>query len=379
MIINKLPIMKIAIVLPSEASMNKNEEFGLLPRWKRLMDEYKLYFDSIDVYTCDKEDFSQKLGVRHHPCKWLIDAKYLKAISYNLWLLSRMRTIKADIIRFFGSVYPLMPLFCAVNKTPKVTSYQYDFYMKTKLDFGAFRGKVGYWAEKYSVKYVGHIITTTYELKDILKERYGIDSVVNPNFVDLSTFKPSTDEQNYLFFAGRIFYTKGIDLMIEMMRQFVKEERDIKLLLAGDGDLDHYKKVVSDEELTGHVIFLGPLPSNKVAEYMRHCKVFVFPTTTQEGHPKSLIEALASGAACVVTKVLGNTEVVQDNFHNGVLIEPNNQQELNEAVTRLLDDDELRHELKEMAVKSAHKFDIKQVVKHEVDIIMDIVDNERKN
>ena len=167
--------------------------------------------------------------------------------------------------------------------------------------------------------------------------------------------------------------------MIEMVRHFVKEGRDIKLLLAGDGDLEHYKKVVSDEALTGHVIFLGPLPSCKVAEYMRHCKVFVFPTTTQEGHPKSLIEALASGAACVVTKVLGNTEVVQEKFKNGLLIEPNNQQELNDAVARLLDDDELRLELKEMAVKSAHKFDIKQVVKQEVDIIKDIVDNERKN
>lgn len=368
----------IVIILPSEASMDKNEEFGLLPRWKRLMDEYKKYFDEINVYTCDKQDFSTKLGIKHHPCKWLINAKYMKAISYNFWLLKEMGKIKADIIRFFGSVYPLMPLFCMRNKTPKITSYQYDFYMKTKLDFGAFRGQIGYWAEKYSVKYVGNIITTTYELKDIIKKRYGVESTVNPNFVDLSTFNPSNEEKDYLFFAGRIFYTKGIDLMIEMMRQFKEEGRKTKFILAGDGDVEHYRQVIKEKGIDDMMEFIGPKPAAQVAELMRHAKVFVFPTTTQEGHPKSLIEALASGCPCVVTKVLGNTEVVQESFHNGISIEPKNQEQLNEAVRRLLDNDELRLSLKKNAVKSAQKFDITQVVKHEIEIIDSIITNQKK-
>lgn len=363
----------IVIILPSEASMDKNEEFGLLPRWKRLMDEYKLYFDKIDVYTCDSEDFSTKLGVNHHPCKMLIRKKYLKAISYNFWLLTKMPSFKVDIIRFFGSVYPFMPLYALVNKTPKITSYQYDFYMKTKLDFGNFRGKIAYWAEKYSVKYVKNIITTTYELQKILEDRYGLSSQVNPNFVDLSTFKQSDDEQDYMFFAGRIFYTKGIDLMIEMMEKFKSEGRKTRMIFAGDGEVDHYKKIVADKGLNDLAEFLGPVPSAKVAEYMMHCKAFIFPTTTQEGHPKSLIEALACGAPYVVSKVLGNTEVVQESFHNGILIEPQNLDELISATERVLDDDNLRSDLRANAVKSAQKFDIVQVVKHEVDIMDDII------
>lgn len=363
----------LTIILPSEASMDKNESFGLLPRWKRLMDEYKLYFEKIDVYTCDSADFSEKLGVTHHPCKMLINAKYMKGISYNFWLLFKIKSMKSDIIRFFGSVYPLMPCFNWFNKTPKVTSYQYDFYMKTLLDFGKFRGTIGYFAEKYSVKYVGNIITTTYELKDIIKKRYGVDSTVNPNFVDLSTFKPSDDEGNYLFFAGRIFYTKGIDLMIEMMSRFKQQGRKEKLILAGDGDVEHYKKIVSEKNLEDYVSFVGPVPASKVAEYMSHCKIFVFPTTTQEGHPKSLIEALASGAPCVVTKVLGNTEVVQDKYNNGVLIEPKDQEQLVSAVQALLDDDNKRKEIKKNAVISAKKFDVKQVVKHEIEIMENIL------
>lgn len=371
---------RIVIILPSEASMDKNEEFGLLPRWKRLMDEYHLYFNRIDAYTCDTADFSEKLGVNHHPCKILVNKKYLKAISYNVWLMLNMGKMNADIIRFFGSVYPFMPVYQILNKTPKVTSYQYDFYMKTLLDFGKFRGKVAYLAEKYSVKYVKNIITTTYELKNILKERYGItDNVdVNPNFVDLGTFTASNDEQDYMFFAGRIFHAKGIDLIIEMMDKFKKDGRTTKFLLAGNGDVAMYQKMVDERNLNDRITFLGAMPSEKVAEYMRHCKVFVFPTTSQEGHPKSLIEALASGAPCVTTRVLGNTEVIQDEFENGILVEPKDLNGLIEAVEKVLDDENLRKKLKVNAVKSAQKFDCKAVVANEIGIIEKIIRNNQK-
>ena len=372
---------RLVVILPSEASMDKNEEFGLLPRWKRLMDEYNLYFEKIDVYTCDVLDFSQKLGVNHHPCKILVNKKYLKAISYNIWLLLNMRKMKASIIRFFGSVYPFMPLYQTINKTPKVTSYQYDFYMKTLMDFGKFRGKVAYLAEKYSVKYVKNIITTTYELKDILKQRYDITENVdvNPNFVDLSIFKASEDEQDYMFFAGRIFHAKGIDLIIEMMDKFKRDGRNIKFLLAGNGDIDKYQTMVDQKGLNDMIQFLGALPSEKVAEYMRHCKVFVFPTTSQEGHPKSLIEALASGAACVTTRVLGNTEVIQDKFDNGILVEPKDLQGLIEAVEKVLDDDVLRKHLKINAVKSAQQFDCRSIVANEIKIMRRIIKNSKRN
>ena len=107
---------KIILILPSEASMNKNEEFGLLPRWKRLFEEYKKYYDVVELYSCDKENFTSKLGIKHYPCKVLVDIKYMKAISYNLWLLLRIKGMKSNVLRFFGSVYPLMPLFNLLNK-----------------------------------------------------------------------------------------------------------------------------------------------------------------------------------------------------------------------------------------------------------------------
>ena len=152
-----------------------------------------------------------------------------------------------------------------------------------------------------------------------------------------------------------------------------KEGYKTKFILAGDGDVEHYRRIVKEKGIDDQMEFIGPKPASQIAELMRYAKVFVFPTTTQEGHPKSLIEALASGCPCVVTKVLGNTEVVQEKFHNGISIEPNNQKQLNDAVRQVLDNEDLRKSLKKNAVISAQKFDIVQVVKHEIDIIEAII------
>jgi len=363
---------KLVIILPSEASMIKNEEFGLLPRWKRMIEEYKRYFSKIEIFTCDKRDYSGKLGVPHHPCKILINAKYLKAITYNIWLLFKIPFVKSDIIRFFGSVYPLMPFYRLSNKTPRILSYQYDFSKSTTVDFGKFKGRIASISEKYSVLYAGNILTTTNELQKVLKDRYNIDSHVNPNFVDLETFHPQENEEGFLFYAGRIVESKGIDILIQMIRSFNEKGMRLQLILAGDGEVSHYRSIVSNENLEDQINFIGPVPSVKVAEFMRSCKVFIFPPITREGHPKSLIEALASGSACVATRVPGNVEVIEDR-KNGMLAESGNLKDLIEKVSLLLGNDELRKYIKREAILSALKYDIGTVVKKEVEIMNNII------
>ena len=363
---------KLVLILPSEASMIKNEVFGLLPRWKRMIDEYKFYFSEIEIFTCDKNNYSEKLGVPHHPCRILIDAKYLKAITYNMWLLFKIPFLKPDIIRFFGSVYPLMPLYSLLNKTPRILSYQYDFSKSTSLDFGNFKGGIASIAEKYSVLFAGNILTTTNELQKVLKDRYNLQSWVNPNFVDLNTFYPQDIEEDYLFYAGRIVHSKGIDDLIQMIRKFNEKGLNLHLILAGDGELSHYRSIVAYENLQDQIEFLGPVPSLKVAEFMRSCKIFIFPPITREGHPKSLIEALASGSACLATKVLGNLEVIEDR-KNGLLAEPGNLPDIIDKVRLLLENDVLRKEIKSAAVISAKKYDIKTVVGNEVKIMNNII------
>lgn len=352
--------------------MINNYKFGLLPRWKRLIDEYKKYYDYIELYSCDVEDFSLKLGVKHISCPILLEIPFIRPILYNLWLLFRIRSIKSKYIRFFGSVYPVMPILKFLSKAKFILSYQYDFFTSTYKDFGKFKGSIAYIVERFSVKYVDKIICTTNELSDVLIHRYGIKSEVNPNFVDLDLFKPIGTEDDFLFYAGRIVKSKGMEVIIEAFKVLKNKGINLKLYLAGNGEVDYYKELVIAEGLEENIVFLGAINQIKLVDYMSKCKMFLFVPISREGHPKALIEALACGAPCIVSNVIGNDQVIDSK--NGVLIKPNNTNELVINIERILNNNEERYEYKKNAVQSAVKYDVNMVVKNEIEIIQNCFD-----
>jgi glycosyltransferase involved in cell wall biosynthesis len=363
---------KLTIILPSEARMEKNEEFGLLSRWKKCFQEYAKYFHEIEVYTCDSKDYTNKLGIKHIKVPFLIDLPYIRPLIYNLWLVLKAKSMKGDILRFFGSVYPFIGLIKFFSKKPVVISYQYDFYGKTKSDFGWLRGIISYFVEKFSVTNANLVIVTTNELSNILKKRYNIKSVIIPNFVDTELFYPDDEEEkNYIFYAGRIFWHKGIGYLLEAFRDIEKKYPEIELWIAGKGADEEYK-IKAKQLGIKKVKFLGALYQVKIAFLMRKCLIFVLPTVTREGHPKALIEALVSGAACVATDVEGNREVIR-NMENGILVPPRSSQALFEAFDRLIKDKILRNKLKMNARKEKEKYDLKNIVKKEIEILQEVV------
>jgi len=55
---------KLSIILPTEAKLEESEMVGLLSRWKFYFSEIFKYFN-FEVYSCDKKDYSEILGVKH--------------------------------------------------------------------------------------------------------------------------------------------------------------------------------------------------------------------------------------------------------------------------------------------------------------------------
>jgi glycosyltransferase involved in cell wall biosynthesis len=120
-------------------------------------------------------------------------------------------------------------------------------------------------------------------------------------------------------------------------------ERDRLLSLARSLELDECVKI---------------LPwARDVASYYKSCDVYVQPSL-YEGWGLAVIEALASGAPVVMTDVGCAGEVVR-NGETGLVVPPHREQELAEAITRMLADDVLRaavvkntkEELKKCATK----------------------------
>lgn len=92
--------------------------------------------------------------------------------------------------------------------------------------------------------------------------------------------------------------------------------------------------------------------------------IFVMPSVDREGLPKAVIEAMAKGVPPVVTSVGGLPELVEEGV-SGLLVPPRSASHLTAALSRLLQDVELRTKLGRGAVARIEgAFSVERSIEH---------------
>jgi glycosyltransferase involved in cell wall biosynthesis len=118
--------------------------------------------------------------------------------------------------------------------------------------------------------------------------------------------------------ACRLIPKKGVQDTICAFHQVQRSIPSARLWIAGDGELrDNLESMVRRMELTDSVTFLGPLDEEALMQRFHAADVFVHPSITtgtgdQEGIPNSMLEAMATGLAPIVTRHAGIPEVVRN-------------------------------------------------------------------
>ncbi len=364
--------MRLTIILPTEAKLEEAEKTGLLSRWRFYFSEISKHFD-IEVYSCDLKDFSEILNVKHNPLPFSLSfIPFGNQILYNLYLFTKVKDMN-KVLRVISASYFILPILKIFNKKI-VLSYHYDYKTTTKKDFGGLKGTTAGLREYLSIKSADIVIVTTEELQNKVKKVYKRDSIVISNFVDTSKFKPLKKE-NYILYAGRIFWHKGIDYLLEAFVE-IEKNFDIKLKLAGLGDVEFYKEKAKKLGIK-NIEFLGVVDNDKMPELMGKAKIFVLPTLHREGHPKALIEAMACGCACVATAVEGNKGLIIDKL-NGLLVPSKNVGRLKEAIIRIVENKDLFKNLAENAIKTAKKFSLENTLHKEIELLKYKLEEDRK-
>jgi len=170
-----------------------------------------------------------------------------------------------------------------------------------------------------------------------------------PNGVDLDRFKPLSfeDKSNLrrslnlpngliVVFSGRLDPEKRVKELIEIWNVVVGMYPDATLLILGTGTEEGKLKQLAGK----NVRFEGNLKD--VAPYLSASDIFVLPSST-EGLSNALLEAMASGLSTIATSVGGAIDLIEDG-KNGILISPNDPQELLSALLILLSDPALRNQ-----------------------------------
>lgn len=178
--------------------------------------------------------------------------------------------------------------------------------------------------EKYGLHKNMHIIPTGLEL-DKFDPKNKDDKLINQ-----IKEKYGIKEQFIVTFLGRIAKEKSIDVLIDAMKEIVKENDNILCLIVGGGPyLDELKELVKDDQIEKYIIFTGPKLSQEVPSYYHLSNVFVSASVT-ETQGLTYIEAMASGIPAVARYDQNLENVIIDGV-NGYFFK-----ETNELVSILL-------------------------------------------
>jgi glycosyltransferase involved in cell wall biosynthesis len=77
------------------------------------------------------------------------------------------------------------------------------------------------------------------------------------------------------------------------------------------------------------------VPEELLPLYYNAADYFVIPSSSGEGLPMVLLEAMACGLPVIATTVGGTPEIIKD-MVNGVLVPPRNQKALAQTISKLL-------------------------------------------
>ena len=185
--------------------------------------------------------------------------------------------------------------------------------------------------------------------------------------VDLNEFQYTAEPAQSplkIILPSRMLYDKGIGEFVEAARAIKQKFKDgVEFILAGKTDPEN-KSAISKEQLeawtaSGNVNWIG-YQSDMLGLYM-NSNIVVLPSY-REGLPKSLIEACAIGRAIVTTDVPGCRDVVKNEV-NGFLVQLKDARTLEIAITKLIEDAELRKQMGLEGRKIAEKiFSIDRVI-----------------
>ena len=143
---------------------------------------------------------------------------------------------------------------------------------------------------------------------------------------------------------GRLSSVKGQEYLIRALKKVISKKPDVQGLVVGSGEEEvTLKNLARSLGIEGAVRFVPSCPDTH--RFLSIMDVFVFPSV-KEGLGIALLEALASGRACVASRIGGIADIIKDGY-NGILVDVGDSASIADAVVRLLDDELLRKNMGE--------------------------------
>lgn len=176
-------------------------------------------------------------------------------------------------------------------------------------------------------------------LQEYLDENYSIQTKHIPNGLDLENcekadsnrFIQKYDLKDFILYTGSIQTRKNPKIFVELATMFPEKN----FVMTGRGLSPNNLKKEYNVTIPKNLNVLGEINYDDVLDAVSACKAFVM-TTTREGLPTALLEAMALGKTVIASDVPGCNEAIISEEH-GFLYEPDSLDNLAEKMNKALE------------------------------------------
>ncbi|WP_421077473.1 glycosyltransferase family 4 protein [Methanothermococcus sp. Ax23] len=236
----------------------------------------------------------------------------------------------------------------------KIIFTQHDPIQHTGEPRGDIQGIIN----KLQMKLGNYIIIHSEFLKNMVLKKFNISKnkiIIYPHghYAFLLKYKKDNirEEPYTVLFFGRILKYKGLDLLLKSLLILKEEGCKFKLIIAGEGDLKPYKKLIN--KLKGYIEIHNKYIAEEDIPYyfQKACLVaLTYHDATQSG---IIPIAYPFGRPVIVTKVGGLPEVVI-NGKTGYIVDKN-PEEIAKSIKNILYNPSVQDEMKENCKKATYK------------------------
>lgn len=311
--------------------------------------------------------------VTHHIdlCRNPLNFKNIKAYKQLLTLIEKERF---EVIHCNTPIGGILGRLCGKKaKVPKIIYTVHGFHFYKGAPF--VNRTLFKWIEKWLAHYTDAIITINKEDFEAAQQfslrKEGNVYYVPGVGVDTSLIKDVNSKRNevlqeiganknsiLIISVGELNKNKNNRVIIEALE--ILKNPNIHYLLCGIGDKkDELIQLSNKFKIENNIHFLGY--RNDIPELLKSCDIFVMPSY-REGLSRSIMEAMSAGIPCVVSKIRGNVDLIEEG-KGGFLREPDDIDGFAQAISIISVDKDLREKMGKYNIEIVKYFDVENVIK----------------
>lgn len=278
-----------------------------------------------------------------------------------------------DIINPHGFAIHWAALYYKEAHGTPITWLCYDFWPMAHQPISAEASPLTQWKQRLkralawpfdrldrrAVDATDEIIVLSESVRDPMFSHYGVQSTIIRPGVSRSAGDGTPDELRQRYGLGQNTFVlltvcmlmprRRLEDVITAVRQLVDAGYDISYIIAGShAHSPDYVATIQQQicslGLEDRVKLTGEVPEGELGSYFAGCEGFIWPADENQSWGMACMEAMLFGKPVLVSAANGLAEVLDDGEH-ALVFEPRSTEAIVGAITRLMNDAELREKL----------------------------------